>query len=124
MTALLRRSNVTINVAYPAGVTAQFKCDLLPAYNSFCAKVCHYTNAPYNVGAGVNLSSYAAIMAGRTMPDGTIVPIVIPGDPDNSPIEIITGPPRIHAHDVGGERLNDDVKAKQRAWILEGALNN
>jgi hypothetical protein len=121
---LIAEATVNINVAYPAGVTAQFKCDLLPAYNSFCAKVCHYANAPYNVGAGVNLSSYAAIMAGRTMPDGTIRPIVIPGDPDNSPIEIITGPPRIHAHDVGGERLNDDVKAKQRAWILEGALNN
>jgi len=87
--------------------------------------VCHYTGAPYAVGAGVNLSSYAAIMAGRNKPDGTFDhAIVIPGDPDNSPIEIITGPPRIHAHDVGGERLNDDVKEKQRAWILEGAQNN
>ena len=62
------------------------RCDLYPAYNSFCAKVCHYTGAPYAVGAGVNLSSYAALMAGRTMPDATIKPLVIPGDPDNSPI--------------------------------------
>jgi len=122
---LISEATVSINVQYPAGVTAQFKCDLFPAYNAFCAKVCHYTGAPYAVGAGVNLSSYAAIMAGRNKPDGTFDhAIVIPGDPDNSPIEIITGPPRIHAHDVGGERLNDDVKEKQRAWILEGAQNN
>ena len=33
-------------------------------------------------------------MAGRTMPDGTISLIVIPGDPDNSPIVQITGAPR------------------------------
>ncbi len=121
---LIAQADVTINVAYPAGVTAQFNCDLYPAYNAFCAKVCHYTGAPYNVGAGVNLSSYAAIMAGRTLPDGTNYPIVIPYDPDNSPIVQITEAPRYHAHDVGGERLNDDVREKQRAWILEGAQNN
>jgi hypothetical protein len=121
---LISEASVTINVAYPAGVTAQFKCDLYPAYNAFCAKVCHYTNAPYAIGAGVNLSSYTAIMAGRTMPDGSIKPLVIPYDPDNSPIVQITGSPRYHANDVGGERLNDDVREKQRAWILEGAQNN
>ncbi len=121
---LITQKQVKINVAYPAGVTAQYQCDLYPAYNSFCAKVCHYTGAPYAVGAGVNLSSYAALMAGRTMPDATIKPLVIPGDPDNSPIVQATEAPRYHAHDVGGERLNDDVRVKQRAWILEGAQNN
>ena len=124
---------MTINVAYPTGITASFKCDLFPAYNAFCAKVCHYTGAPYNIGAGVNLSGgpannpaigYANLMAGRIMPDGSIKPLVIPGDPDNSPIVQITGAPRFHANDTGGERLNDDVREKQRAWILEGAQNN
>jgi hypothetical protein len=119
------QAEVTITVQYPVGTTASYSCDLAPAYTPFCANVCHYTGAPYSIGAGVNLSSYAAIMAGRNKPDGTFDhAIVIPGDPDNSPIEIITGPPRVHAHDVGGERLNDDIKAKQRAWILEGAQNN
>jgi PKD repeat protein len=130
---LITQKQVNINVAYPAGVTAEFKCDLFPAYNSFCAKVCHYTGAPYAVGAGVNLSggpassssvAHANLMAGRVMPDGTIKPLVIPGDPDNSPIVQYTEAPRYHAHDVGGERLNDDVRVKQRAWILEGAQNN
>jgi hypothetical protein len=130
---LITEQSVTINVAYPAGITAQFKCDLFPAYNAFCAKVCHYTGAPYNIGAGVNLSggpannpsiAYANLMAGRIMPDGSIKPLVIPGDPDNSPIVQITGAPRYHANDTGGERLNDDVREKQRAWILEGAMNN
>jgi hypothetical protein len=122
---LISEASVTINVAYPAGVTAQFQCDLYPAYNAFCAKVCHYTNAPYSIGAGVNLSSYANIMAGKKKEDGTFdYAIVIPFDPDNSPIVQITGSPRYHANDVGGERLNDDVREKQRAWILEGAQNN
>lgn len=130
---LISEADVTINVAYPAGITAQYGCDLYPAYNAFCAKVCHYAGAPYHIGAGVNLSggpfnnpaiSYANLMAGRTMPDGSIKPMVIPYDPDNSPLVQITEAPIYHAQDVGGERLNDDVREKQRAWILEGAQNN
>lgn len=121
---LLSQEEITISVGYPEGISSSYQCDLAPSYNAFCAKVCHYTNAPEEVGAGVDLSSYDAIMAGRTLPDGTVTPIVIPGDPDNSPIVIYTDPPAYHAKDVGGERLNDTVQEKQRAWIEEGAQNN
>ena len=52
-------------------------------------------------------------MAGRKKQDGTFdYAIVIPFDPDNSPIVQITGAPRYHANDTGGERLNDDVRQK------------
>jgi hypothetical protein len=119
---LVGEGAVKINVGYPAGVSSSYKCDVLPAHKAFCGNQCHYAGSPS--GGGIVLTSYASIMAAistNTNPGG---PIVIPGDPENSPIVRVTDPPRDHAHDVGGERLNDLVKAKQRAWIAEGALDN
>lgn len=119
---LVGEGAIKINVGYPAGVTSSYKCDVLPAHKAFCGNQCHYAGSPS--GGGIVLTSYASIMASvstNTNPGG---PIVVPGDPENSPIVKVTDPPRDHAHDVGGERLNDLVKAKQRAWIAEGALNN
>jgi hypothetical protein len=51
-------------------------------------------------------------------------PVVIPGDPDNSVIVQITGPPRNHAADVGAKPFPQSTWDKQWAWIKEGALNN
>ena len=51
-------------------------------------------------------------------------PVVMTGDPAESPIFQITAPPRNHAKDVGGEPLSPETKDKQWSWILEVALDN
>lgn len=113
-----QQTNIKINVSYPAGISASFSCDLLvPIYQALVCTQCHHKGADRK--AGLDLSSYEGIMAGSN--NG---PVVIPGDPENSVIVKITDPPRNHASDVGGKPFNDDMRAKQRAWIAEGALNN
>jgi len=118
---LVVEETITISPEYPDGVTASYGCDILPAHTAFCGKVCHFPDSPQ--GAGIDLTSYEGIMGSYSTSDPTQL-IVIPGDPENSPIVIATDPPRFHSNDVGGERLNDTVRAKQRAWIAEGANNN
>ncbi|MFW2405874.1 MAG: PKD domain-containing protein, partial [Gammaproteobacteria bacterium] len=118
---LVAEETITITPEYPDGVTASYNCDILPAHTAFCGKVCHFPDSPQ--GAGIDLTSYDGIMNSVSTSDPTQL-IVIPGDPENSPIVIATDPPRFHSNDVGGERLNDTVRAKQRAWIAEGANNN
>lgn len=112
---LVGQASVAVHVDYTPGISASFNCDMLPSYQAFCAG-CHQ-----NPGAdvGLDLTSYEDVMAGSV--NG---PVVIPGNPAGSPIVQITAPPRNHAKDVGGEPLSPETKDKQRAWILEGAMDN
>jgi hypothetical protein len=112
---LVGQASVPVHVDYTPGLSASFGCDLLPSYQAFCAG-CHQ-GAEADVG--LDLTSYENVMAGSD--NG---PVVIPGDPEGSPIVQITAPPRNHAKDVGGEPLSPETKDKQRAWILEGAMDN
>lgn len=109
---LTTQASVLVHVDYTPGITASFNCDIRPQYQAFCAG-CH---PPI---LGLNLTTYAGVMAGSVRG-----PVVIPGDPEISPIVLITDPPRLHAKDVGGEPLSPVTALKQRAWILEGAQNN
>jgi PKD repeat protein len=111
------QGGLTINVDYPKGTTSSFACDLLPMYKAMVCTQCHNKNPDSK--AGLDLGSYEGIMKGSI--NG---PVVIPGDPENSVIVKVTGPPRNHAADVGAKPVDPQTLAKQRAWILEGALNN
>jgi hypothetical protein len=112
---LVGQASVTVHVDYTPGMSASFGCDLLPSYQAFCAG-CHQGEG---ADVGLDLTSYENVMAGSD--NG---PVVIPGDPEGSPIVQITAPPRNHAKDVGGEPLSPETKDKQRAWISEGAMDN
>ena len=112
---LVGQASVAVHVDYTPGMSASFACDLLPSYQAFCAG-CHQGE---EADVGLDLTSYENVMAGSD--NG---PVVIPGDPAGSPIVQITAPPRNHAKDVGGEPLSPETKDKQRAWILEGAMDN
>jgi hypothetical protein len=108
---------ITIKVDYPAGKTTSYSCDLLPFYKAMVCTQCHNQNADSK--AGLDLSSYEGLMRG-----GKNGPVVIPGDPDNSVLVQITGPPRNHAADVGAKPYPKEMWDRQRAWVAEGALDN
>lgn len=108
---------ITIKGDYPEGKTTSFSCDLLPFYKAMVCTQCHNQNADSK--AGLDLSSYAGLMKGSK--NG---PVVIPGDPDNSVLVQITGPPRNHAADVGAKPYPKEMWDRQRAWVAEGALDN
>jgi len=112
---LLAQTNTTINAPYKPGTTVSFSCELLPYYQTMC-NMCHQgESAP----AGLDLMSYEGLMNGSI--NG---PVVIPGEPDNSTIVEVTGPPINHPEDVGAITFDEEIAGKQRVWILEGALNN
>lgn len=111
------QGGITVTVDYPEGVSSSFACDLLPMYKAMVCSQCHH--AGDDARAGLDLGSYAGIMAGSD--NG---PVVIPGDPENSVIVQITAPPRNHAADVGGKPMDQWTISKQRLWIAEGARNN
>jgi hypothetical protein len=111
------QGGLKISVDYPAGTTSSFSCDLLPMYKAMVCTQCHNQNPDSK--AGLDLGSYEGLMKGSI--NG---PVVIPGDPDNSVIVQITGPPRNHAADVGAKPFPQSTWDKQWAWIKEGALNN
>jgi hypothetical protein len=111
------QASLGVNVTYPPGETVSFGCDLYPTVYAFCAKVCHFQGS--SSGYGLDLTSHAGLMAGSQ--DG---PVVVPGDPDGSRIVQVTDPPQLHAKDVAFEPLNEEMRAKLRVWILEGAIDN
>jgi hypothetical protein len=108
---------LTISVSYPEGQGASFACDLLPMYKAMVCTQCHHKGDDAEVG--LDLSSYAGIMAGSDRG-----PVVIPGDPENSVIVQMTDPPRSHASDIGGKPMDPRTINKQREWIAEGTLDN
>jgi hypothetical protein len=109
---LVGEASVDIHVDYTPGISASFACDLQPQYQAFCGG-CH---PPV---LNLDLTTYTGVIAGSD--NG---PVVLPFDPENSSIVQITDQPRNHANDVGGEPLSPTTKDKQRAWILEGAMDN
>ena len=112
---LLGQTSATVEVPYMPGTTVSFSCELLPYYQTMC-NMCHQgESAP----AELDLMSYEGVMRGSI--NG---PVVIPGDPDNSRIVQVTSPPVNHPEDVGAITFDEEIAGKQRAWILEGALNN
>ena len=112
---LLAQTSTNIQAPYMQGTTVSFSCELLPYYQTMC-NMCHQgQSAP----AGLDLMSYEGVMNGSI--NG---PVVIPGDPDNSKIVQVTSPPTNHPENVGAITFDQEIAGKQRAWILEGALNN
>ena len=109
---LVGEASVEIHVDYTPGISASFACDLQPQYQAFCGG-CH---PPV---LNLDLTTYSGVIAGSE--NG---PVVLPFDPENSSIVQITDQPRNHANDVGGEPLSPTTKEKQRAWIVEGAMDN
>ena len=112
---LLAQTSTNIQAPYMQGTTVSFSCELLPYYQTMC-NICHQgQSAP----AGLDLMSYEGVMNGSI--NGAVV---IPGDPDNSKIVQVTSPPTNHPENVGAITFDQEIAGKQRAWILEGALNN
>ncbi len=97
------------------GTTVSFACELLPYYLTMC-NMCHSGESPE---LGLNLMSYEGVMKGSN--NG---PVVIPGDPDNSTIVQVTRLPTNHPENVGAITFDEEIAAKQRAWILEGAVDS
>jgi nitrate/TMAO reductase-like tetraheme cytochrome c subunit len=89
------------------GVPRNYEETFKAMFNGRCAG-CHSGNSPE---AGLDLSSYEAIMAGS--PDG---PVLIPGDPDGS--LIIQRQSQSEPH--FGQVLPDELEAL-REWIAAGA---
>jgi len=112
---LLAQTSTNIEAPYMPDTTVSFSCELLPYYQTMCL-MCHQgESAP----AELDLMSYEGLMKGSI--NG---PVVIPGDPDNSKIVQVTSPPINHPENVGAITFDEEIAGKQRAWILEGALNN
>ncbi len=91
----------------PPATTVSYAADVQPYFDGTCT-VCHSGNNP---PAGVDLSSYASVMAGG---DGGA--IVVAGDPDASVL--------IQQLEGGHRNQAASDIAMLRAWISEGALNN
>lgn len=96
-----------------------FQNDIMPYINSACAiPGCHDNATP---AAGINLSSYSAIMNSKVLGE----PIVKPGDALNSKmsravfaLDLIPMPP-LYNMPIPGQ-----VKLNIRKWIEQGAPNN
>jgi hypothetical protein len=81
--------------------------------------MCNTCHQGQSAPAGLDLMSYEGLMNGSI--NG---PVVIPGYPDNSKIVQVTSPPINHPENVGAITFDEEIAGKQKAWILEGALNN
>ena len=112
---LLGQTSTNIKAPYMPNTTVSFSCEMLPYYQTMCNN-CHQGQS---ASAGLDLMSYEGVMKGSI--NGTVV---IPGDPDNSKIVQVTSPPKNHPENVGQMGFDQEIAGKQRAWILEGALNN
>jgi chitodextrinase len=110
---LLGQTSTDIKAPYMTGTTVSFACELLPYYLTMC-NMCHSGESPK---IGLDLMSYEGVMKGSN--NG---PVVIPGDPDNSTIVQVTRLPTNHPENVGAIMFDEEIAAKQRAWILEGAF--
>ena len=87
----------------PPGSTVSYASDVQPYFNAECTS-CHSGSNP---PAGVNLTSYAEVIASS---------VVAPGDPDASVlVQQLEGGHR--------NQLQADIDMI-RTWILEGAQNN
>lgn len=90
--------------------------DIQPIFNARCVS-CHGGTA------GVFLSNYTATI--NSIGDGYGTNIVVPGDPDNSPlVDKIEPNPTIGFRMPSGGALTNQEILKIRAWIEAGAENN
>jgi PKD repeat protein len=138
---LVSQAKVDIHVLYSEGTSASFSCDLELTFSAFCAW-CHFPKSYGSPAADLDVTSYAAVMEGAY---GGTVPVVIPGEPNNSSIYTRVGindqccvdhplypddPPRpepcgdMHPVPYGGEPATTIVKEQLKLWIQEGALDN
>ncbi|AGA33427.1 hypothetical protein TVNIR_1765 [Thioalkalivibrio nitratireducens DSM 14787] len=97
-----------------------FSADVKPILDKRCVE-CHVPGEPGYEASGLELTSYAALMAGTRYG-----PIVEPGDPLISVLnQLVEGraDPSI-AMPHGGQRLPDSEIATLRDWVAQGARDN
>jgi cytochrome c553 len=98
--------------AAPAsGAAVSFAKDVLPIFQTSCVG-CHGSGGR----AGLDLSSYASVMAGSS--NGAVV---IAGDANNS---LLVGKVSSGMMPKGGSKLSNDQIQKIKEWINAGAQNN
>ena len=96
----------------PSETMVSFSQDILPILNRSCTR-CHGGTRKEK---GLDLRNYEAIMAGST--NG---PVVIPGDPDNSPLVYLVVQGKMPKR---GAKLTPEEVQIFIDWVNQGALNN
>jgi mono/diheme cytochrome c family protein len=106
----------------PNVTSVSYAADIQPIFNSSCGGSACHTNG--GSAFGVNLSSYAATMASRGSQYGG--PIVLPNNPDASPLvdKIEPNPTHGSRMPLGRAALNATQIQKIRTWIQNGANND
>lgn len=109
--------SLVLCVVFTMNTAAQvdYTDDIQPIFNANCTS-CHNTSAQ----SGVNLSSYSATM--NSVGDQYGKNIVIPNEPDNSPlVDKIEPAPDFGDRMPQGGSLSDGQISLIRQWITEGA---
>ena len=96
----------------PSEKMVSFSQDVLPILNRSCTR-CHGGTRKEK---GLDLRNYEAIMAGSK--NG---PVVIPGDPDNSPLVYLVVQGKMPKR---GAKLTPEEVRIFIDWVIQGALNN
>lgn len=96
----------------PEPAPVSFRDDVLPIFDRDC-RTCH------GYVAGLNLESYAALMAG-----GNSGPSIVPGDPQASLLYRKSSRQQAPYMPPGGVRLSDADIDTLRRWIEAGARDN
>ena len=101
----------------PQVVDVSFSEEVAPILEATCIK-CHggETDGEVVIEAGLNLTSYDAVMAGSEF--GSVVE---PGNPDDSMLLVLVEDGDMPEE---GDALSADQIATIRTWIAEGAKNN
>ncbi|MCB1228668.1 MAG: hypothetical protein KDN19_00280 [Verrucomicrobiae bacterium] len=100
----------------PAGEQASvdFVNDVKPILQTQCVR-CHHDGA---IMGGLNLTTHKAAMKGSSRG-----PVIVPGEPDKSPLYRVTLLPEEenHAMPATGPKLTEPQKDILRRWIEQGA---
>jgi mono/diheme cytochrome c family protein len=102
----------TVEVQVAPASSLSFSQDVYPIFEASCIK-CHGVE---KVSRGLDLTSYEKIMTGSVKG-----PVVLPGDPDNSPLVKLAAEGKMPKQ---GTKLTSEQIEIVRNWVSQGAPNN
>jgi hypothetical protein len=115
------RNNIVDAGPEAFGGPVSYAADIAPLFGRSCdGFLCHVGEAT----SGVDVSDYSALMA--SVGDQYGSRIIIPGDPNGSPIieKLLPLPDHGVRMPLGATRLTDEEISKLVRWIGDGAENN
>lgn len=97
-----------------------YSADVRPILDKYCLE-CHVPGGAGQTASGFDVSSYESLMKG-----GNFGPLVIPGDPLTSTLNMLVegrADPSIRMPHGRGTLTDREIETL-RAWVQEGAKNN